>query len=133
MKKTDAPPGSSDTGRFRYDGLDRTLHERARLGVMASLVTATEGRLFAELKRVCGLTDGNLSRHLEVLRRAGMVDVWKGFDNRRPQTLCRVSAKGRRRFRAYIRELQRIVRDSAPPGPRRARPTALPRGWTKEQ
>ena len=125
---------STDVGRFRYEGLDRTLHERARLGVMASLVTSAEGRLFSDLKRVCGLTDGNLSRHLEVLRKAGMVEVWKGFDNRRPQTLCRVSALGRQRFRAYVRELQRVVRDATPS--RRAKhgqPTTLPAGWTKEE
>jgi DNA-binding transcriptional ArsR family regulator len=125
---------SADVGRFRYEGLDRTLHERARLGVMASLLTSAEGRLFADLKRVCGLTDGNLSRHLEVLRKTGMVEVWKGFDNRRPQTLCRLSPMGRQRFRAYVRELQRVVRDATPP--RRARhghPTTLPAGWTKEE
>ena len=125
---------STDVGRFRYEGLDRTLHERARLGVMASLLASAEGRLFADLKRVCGLTDGNLSRHLEVLRKAGMGEVWKGFDKRRPQTLCRVSTLGRQRFRAYVRELQRVVRDATPPRrAKHAHPTTLPAGWTREE
>ena len=54
-------------GRFAYDGLDRVLHEKARLGIMTSLVTRPEGLLFGELKRLCALTDGNLSRHLDAL------------------------------------------------------------------
>jgi len=90
-KRTD-----EDRGRFAYEGLERVLHEKARLGIMTSLVTRPEGLLFSELKRLCALTDGNLSRHLEVLREAGLVEVWKGFENRRPQTLCRLSADGRR-------------------------------------
>ena len=63
-------------GRFAYDGLERSLHEKARLGIMTSLVTRPEGILFTELKRLCSLTDGNLSRHLDVLREAGLVEVW---------------------------------------------------------
>ena len=55
-------------GRFAYEGLERVLHEKARLGIMTSLVTRPEGLLFGDLKRLCALTDGNLSRHLEVLQ-----------------------------------------------------------------
>ena len=69
-KKREAAGGES--GRFAYDGLERVLHEKARLGIMTSLVTRPEGLLFSELKRLCALTDGNLSRHLDVLREAGL-------------------------------------------------------------
>ena len=85
--------GDDQPGRFAYEGLDRVLHEKARLGIMTSLVTKPEGLLFGELKRLCALTDGNLSRHLDVLHEAGLVEIWKGFENRRPQTLCRLSPK----------------------------------------
>src|SRR5918992_4035554 len=103
-----------ERGRFAYQGLDRVLHEKARLGIMTSLVTRPEGLLFSELKRLCALTDGNLSRHLDVLREAGLVEVWKGFDNRRPQTLCRLSPEGRQRFVAYLEELEHVIRDAMP-------------------
>jgi DNA-binding transcriptional ArsR family regulator len=83
QERADAP------GRFAYDGLDRALHERARLGIMTALAFHPAGLLFADLKRLCALTDGNLSRHLDVLRDAGLVEIWKGFENRRPHTLCR--------------------------------------------
>lgn len=119
-----------DSGRFAYEGLDRVLHEKARLGIMTSLVTRPEGLLFSELKRLCALTDGNLSRHLDVLREAGLVQVWKGFENRRPQTLCRLSAEGRQRFLAYLEELEQVLRDAMPKAARRAeRLPNLPKGW----
>src|ERR671939_2164448 len=96
-KKKHAGP-DEQAGRFAYEGLDRVLHEKARLGIMTSLVTRPDGLLFGELKQLCALTDGNLSRHLDVLHEAGLVEVWKGFDGKRPQTLCRLSPQGRQRF-----------------------------------
>jgi DNA-binding transcriptional ArsR family regulator len=119
-----------DSGRFAYEGLDRVLHEKARLGIMTSLVTRPEGLLFSELKKLCALTDGNLSRHLDVLREAGLVEVWKGFENRRPQTLCRLSADGRARFLAYLEELEQVIRDAMPRAAKRApRVPDVPKGW----
>ena len=126
-KKTDR---EEEPGRFAYEGLDRVLHEKARLGIMTSLVTRPEGLLISDLKRLCALTDGNLSRHLDVLREAGLVEVWKGFENRRPQTLCRLSAHGRDRFLSYLEQLEQVIRDAMPRATRRAVPLpSLPRGW----
>jgi DNA-binding MarR family transcriptional regulator len=117
-------------GRFAYEGLERVLLVKARLGIMTSLVTRPEGLLFSDLKRLCALTDGNLSRHLDVLREAGLVEVWKGFDNRRPQTLCRLSPEGRQRFVAYLEELEHVIRDAMPKAARRVeRVPDLPPGW----
>lgn len=117
-------------GRYAYEGLDRVMHEKARLGIMTSLVTRPEGLLFGELKQLCGLTDGNLSRHLDVLREAGLVEIWKGYEGRRPQTLCRLTPDGRRRFVQYLEELERVVKDALPKAARRAeRAPQLPPGW----
>ena len=46
-------PSPDSPGRFSYDGLDRVLHEKARLGVLVSLSTRPKGLLFAELKQLC--------------------------------------------------------------------------------
>jgi DNA-binding transcriptional ArsR family regulator len=128
MKKRKA--AADQPGRFAYEGLDRVLHEKARLGIMTSLVTRPDGLLFGDLKRLCALTDGNLSRHLDVLREAGLVEIWKGFENRRPQTLCRLSTEGRQRFLAYLEELEQVVRDALPRASKRAeRAPDLPPGW----
>ena len=104
---------SEESGRFAYEGLERVLHEKARLGIMTSLVTRPEGLLFSELKHLCALTDGNLSRHLEELREAGLVEVWTGFENLRPQTLCRLTDDGRKRFQEYIAVLESVVANAS--------------------
>jgi DNA-binding MarR family transcriptional regulator len=103
----------TDTGRFAYEGLDRVIHEKARLGVLTSLVAHPKGLIFGDLKRLCGLTDGNLSRHLQVLQDAGLVDILKGYEHNRPQTICRITSKGRRRFLNYLAVLEQVVRDAA--------------------
>ena len=109
-----------EPGRYAYDGLDRVLHEKARLGIMTSLVARGEGVLFTELKRLCALTDGNLSRHLDVLHEAGLVDAWRGSDGGRPQTLYRLTTEGRARFLAYLEELEQVVRDALPRAARKS-------------
>lgn len=106
-----APP-STESGRFAYDGLERVIHEKARLGIMTSLATHPKGLLFGDLKDLCALTDGNLSRHLQVLHDEGLVEVWKGFHQKRPQTLCRLTDEGRRRFLEYISELEHVIADA---------------------
>ena len=99
-------------GRFAYEGLDRTIHEKARLGIITSLAGRPEGLLFNDLKDLCALTDGNLSRHLQILTEAGLIEVWKGYKNNRPQTLCQLTQEGRRRFLEYIAVLESVVTDA---------------------
>lgn len=103
---------NSIKGRFSYEGLDRLLHEKARLGILASLASHREGLLFNDLKQLCALTDGNLSRHLAVLSEAELVETWKGKSGSRPQTLYRLTKLGRERFAEYINELERVVADA---------------------
>src|SRR5262245_22776547 len=104
---------SRTNGRFAYNGLDRVIHEKARLSILTSLVTHRQGLVFGDLKQMCGLTDGNLSRHLQVLEEGGLVTIEKGYDHKRPQTVCRVTAIGRRRYLDYLKVLEQVVRDAA--------------------
>jgi len=110
MKK-ETEKTTETSGRYCYDGLDRALHEKARLGIMTSLFVHPDGLLFRDLKALCSLTDGNLSRHLQILNEAGLIEVWKGFKDKRPQTLCRLSPSGRERFEAYMSEVERVLKD----------------------
>ena len=98
--------------QFAYEGLDRAIHERARLGILTSLIARPRGVVFGDLKQMCGLTDGNLSRHLTVLEEEGIVALVKSFPNNRPQTLCRITARGRRRYLEYLQVLEQVVRDA---------------------
>jgi DNA-binding MarR family transcriptional regulator len=107
-----AKPVSSE-GRFAYEGLDRVIHERARLSVLTSLITHPKGLAFVDLKELCALTDGNLSRHLSVLERAKMVEIAKGHDRNRPQTVCRITSSGRKRYLEYLSTLEQVVRDAS--------------------
>ena len=104
---------SVGTSRFAYDGLNRVIHERARVSVLTSLVTHSKGLAFSELKGLCGLTDGNLNRHLLVLEEARLVSVSKIFDGARTQTRCRITAPGRRRYLEYLAVLEQVVADGA--------------------
>ena len=98
--------------RFAYDGLDRVIHERARLSVLTSLVTHSKGLLFADLKVLCALTDGNLNRHLQVLEEAKLISITKGVQRNRPQTFCRITALGRRRYVEYLAVLEQVLLDA---------------------
>ena len=100
-------------GRFAYEGLDRVIHERARLSLLTSLVAHPKGLAFNDLKRLCALTDGNLARHLQVLEEAGLVAVLKDHDGSRPQTIGRITRLGRKRYLDYLAVLERVVRDAA--------------------
>lgn len=107
------PKAGSDDGRFAYEGLDRVIHERARLSILTSLVTNPKGLTFNDLKQLCALTDGNLSRHLGVLEKGRMVEIVKGYEHNRPLTVCRITGSGRKRYLEYLSTLEQVVRDAA--------------------
>jgi DNA-binding transcriptional ArsR family regulator len=96
---------------FAYDALDSVIHERARLSLLTSLVTHPKGLGFADLKSMCALTDGNLSRHLQVLRTAKLIEITKDVDGNRPHTFCRITANGRKRYLEYLAVLEQVIRD----------------------
>jgi DNA-binding MarR family transcriptional regulator len=111
---------ADNSGRYSFDGIDRVLHEKARLGILTSLLAHRDGLVFGQLRDLCALTDGNLSRHLTTLQEAGLVEIWKGLKGKRPQTLVRLTAEGRKRFLEYLGLLESIVNgalSAAEPGP----------------
>jgi DNA-binding MarR family transcriptional regulator len=97
---------------FAYAGLDRLFHERARLGIITSLAGHDGGLAFAELKRLCGLTDGNLSRHLQVLEEAALIAIDKNQTRGRAVTTCRLTGEGRQRFLGYLTVLEGALREA---------------------
>lgn len=107
------PESAAAEGRFAYEGLDRVIHERARLSILTSLLTSPRGVAFNDLKQLCSLTDGNLSRHLAVLEKDGMVEILKGHEGNRPLTMCRITASGRKRYLEYLSTLEQVIRDAA--------------------
>ena len=88
--------------------LDPLLHERGRLAIV-SVLAAVEGLTFTELRDQLGMTDGNLSVHLQKLEDKGYVAIDKQFVGRRPQTTCRLTPAGRRAFERYLSQLESII------------------------
>ncbi len=88
--------------------LDETVHQRARLGVLAILAENREAD-FAHLKGALGLTDGNLGRHLEVLGEAGHVTLRKRADGRRTRTWALITPKGVRALEDEVERLRRLL------------------------
>jgi DNA-binding MarR family transcriptional regulator len=107
-------------GRFAYQGLDRAIHEKARLGILTSLVAHPEGLLFNDLKELCSLTDGNLNRHLAVLEEAQLVMTHRPAKRGRPQTTVVMTLAGRRRFQQYLNVLEQVLTDAAANQPQAA-------------
>jgi DNA-binding transcriptional ArsR family regulator len=115
--------GGQDKAAFAYDGLDRVLHERARLGILTSLAANAEPLSFGDLKRLCDLTDGNLSRHLKILTEESLIAIDKRFEDNRPLTTVSMTDQGRRRYLDYLAVLEQVVRDAGAVRKAAKRPT----------
>lgn len=104
--------GNRPAGRYAYDGLERVIHERARLSILSSLAGNPKGLAFNDLKHLCHLTDGNLSRQLQLLQEGDFVEVVKSTKNNRPHTQVLLTESGRERFLEYISVLENVVADA---------------------
>jgi DNA-binding transcriptional ArsR family regulator len=88
--------------------IDKIIHEPARLMIMSYLYVV-ESADFVFLRNQTGLTDGNLSSHLSKLESAGYVDVQKRFKGKKPQTMLKLSTKGREAFELYRRKMEQVL------------------------
>jgi hypothetical protein len=85
--------------QFAYPGLDRLIHEHARLSVLTALIANNPGLSFNELKAI--------------LDEAGLITIFKGIEGNRSLTLCRITSEGRKRYTEYLAVLERVVTDAA--------------------
>lgn len=97
---------------YSFDGLDRVLHEKARLCILTALLSNRSGLIFSDLKVACSLTDGNLSRHLSTLQEAGLIVIRKSQISNRTQTRACLTSGGRKRFLTYLELLEKIVSEA---------------------
>ena len=105
-------PIGNAPGRYAYEGLQRVFHEKARLGIMTSLVANQAGVAFSDLKELCGLSDGNLNRHLKALKDEGFVQVEREGGGRSAKSTCQITKAGKLAFANYLSELQRVLDDA---------------------
>lgn len=100
---------SAQTTHNALEDLDRVFHEKARLGILTTIVGCQDGMNFNELKQLCRLTDGNLNRHLKVLVDSGILSVRKSGQGRNTNSLYKLTARGRRAFERYLNALETIL------------------------
>ena len=89
-------------------GIDRIIHEPARLMILALLYVVESGD-FTFLMRQTGLTWGNLSSHLSKLEAAGYVEIEKEFVGKKPHTMLHLTDEGRAAFRDYRQRMQQML------------------------
>jgi len=99
----------SDVNAFEaIADIDRTIHEPARLLIMAHL-SVLESADFLFLLRQTGLTRGNLSSHVRKLEEAGYVEVEKSFVDRLPLTVYRLTEEGGEALQKYRRRMSGVL------------------------
>ena len=109
LKPQTARPSPEPHAKPLAQRLDRIIHDRVRLAILAALA-ATDALAFTDLKAVTGTTDGNLSVHARKLEDAGYVLCEKSFAGRMPRTEYRLSAAGRRAFEKYLDHMDALIR-----------------------
>ena len=95
----------------QFKDLDPLLHSQLRLAVV-SLLMGVESAEFSYIKEKTGATSGNLSVQITKLKEAGYIKVTKKFNENYPQTLCRITELGQKKFGEYVKAL----RDYLDPG-----------------
>lgn len=100
---------TAESDQHPVNALDDVVHQRIRLGI---LTVAHQARRveFGFLRTALGLTAGNLSRHLSVLEDAGLIDIEKGYEGKRPRTWLSLTAAGDRALREEVTQLKRLIR-----------------------
>jgi len=96
-----------------FQVLKGVFHEPNRLAILSELSAASNGMTFQELKDECGLTDGNLSRHLKTLEDTKVVRIRKTFIKNRPQTTIFLTDRGRDRSMEYLQALEEVLARAA--------------------
>jgi DNA-binding transcriptional ArsR family regulator len=90
-------------------GFDRLIYERVRLGIMSALATSDQ-LTFNELKSLFNASDGNLGAHARKLEEAGYVACTKSFEARRPKSIYRITALGRKALLRYLEHIEAVIK-----------------------
>jgi len=90
--------------------IDPLIHAPSRLRVMTYLYVV-DSIDFVYLKRVTGMSWGNLSTHLTKLEDGGYISLRKSFQDKKPNTMIQLTDEGRQAFRQYKDSMQQALGD----------------------
>jgi DNA-binding transcriptional ArsR family regulator len=91
-----------------FKDLDPLLHSQLRLAIISILIRDEEAE-FIHLKEETQATAGNLSIQINKLKEAGYLTIEKKFKGNYPQTLCRITEKGVKKFQEYVDTLRKYI------------------------
>jgi DNA-binding MarR family transcriptional regulator len=96
-----------NNNRKQQVDIDKLIHEPARLKILVQLYVV-ESADFIFIMRQTGLTQGNVSGHLNKLEDAEYVEIKKGYVGKRPQTMISLTKKGREGFKKYVQSMRQV-------------------------
>jgi DNA-binding MarR family transcriptional regulator len=110
----------TDAPTHPANDIDDVVHQRVRLGILTIAHQARRVE-FGFLRTTLDLTGGNLGQHLSVLEKAGLIDIEKGYEGKRPRTWVSLTPAGEKALREEIEQLKRLIDqiEQAPPAKRR--------------
>lgn len=92
-------------------GLDKLIHERARLHILTHLASMEETAIsFNELQEKLGFTSGNLSIQLKKLKAAHYVKIKKTFKDNKPFTTVSITSQGMNALNDYLDEMEGLIK-----------------------
>lgn len=89
--------------------LNKAFENRVRLGVMSTLMV-NDVQSFQDLKRLLGVTDGNLASHLKALEKAEYVTFTKSFIDRKPLTSYSATKLGKAAFKKHLGAIEKLLK-----------------------
>ncbi|MBI3234933.1 MAG: transcriptional regulator [Bacteroidetes bacterium] len=93
---------------MEYNELDPVLNTPIRLAIISVLIKAKHAD-FNSLMEITKATQGNLSFQLKKLNEASYITIEKTLKGNYPQTICKITPKGRKAFENYVEEIKKYL------------------------
>jgi DNA-binding MarR family transcriptional regulator len=91
--------------------IDKTIHEPVRIAIL-TILTVVEKADFLYIKNYLGITQGNLSSHINKLENAGFIEIEKKFKGKRPSTILSITVRGAENFKNYLNTIKKYIAES---------------------
>jgi DNA-binding HxlR family transcriptional regulator len=91
-----------------YNELDPVLNVPVRLAIVSALIKVKQAD-FGYLMEITKTTQGNLSHQIKKLNEAEYIEVEKTYKGNYPQTICRLTPKGKRAFENYVEAIKKYL------------------------
>jgi DNA-binding HxlR family transcriptional regulator len=91
-----------------YTELDPILNVPVRLAIVSALMKVKQAN-FNYLKEITKTTQGNLSHQIKKLNEAEYIEVEKTYKGNYPQTICKLTVKGKKAFENYVEAIKKYL------------------------